>query len=144
MKTSPISKIFIILVFISTFVFANSLELTDQEKQYLENKKTLQMPTYQNWQPFNFVRDATPQGYIIDLSSIIADRLNLKLQFVNGYSWPDHMQMLKDGQVDIIGNMVKTDERKKTYSFADKNTLTLITGLISFNNYTSISELQGK
>ncbi len=99
------------------------------------------MPTYDNWQPFNFVDNGKPQGYLIDLACLIAEKLNVNIEFVQGYPWADHMKMLKAGGLDLVGNMVKTAEREKAYLFSDKTTFKLMTGLVSLKGHTRISQL---
>ncbi|NDY72887.1 transporter substrate-binding domain-containing protein [Desulfobacter hydrogenophilus] len=120
---------------------AERLKLTPEEGNYLQGKKVLQMPTHDNWKPFNFIENSIPQGYLIDLAKMLADKIGVKIEFIQGYAWAEHMQMLKDGNVDIVGNMVQTEERQKSYLFSHQKTLNLLTGLASFKQYTRINEI---
>jgi len=115
--------------------------LTKEEKEYLKTKKTIKMPSYKNWQPFNYMSEYGPTGYLIDLTKLITNKLGIKLEFVNGYSWNEHMKMLKENKVDLIGNMALTKQRQKEYSFSDKPTLKLLTGIVSLSDYKQINEL---
>ena len=119
-------------------------QLSQQERDYLENKQTIRMPTYSNWRPFNYVDAGQPKGYLIDLTRQISQKLGLELRFVNGFEWSQHMEKLADGQLDVVGNMVLTEERQQRYLFSEKQTLELLTGLVSLKGYTRFSDLDGQ
>ena len=123
---------------------AGELILNEEEKSYLQNKKVIKMPTYEDWRPFNYVEGGKPGGYLIELTRMIVKQLNVKLEFVHGYPWAGHMRMLKNGEVDIVGNMAKTKEREKIYLFSELPTLTLTPGLVSYKNYKTVNDLMDK
>ncbi|WP_173508099.1 ATP-binding protein [Marinobacterium sp. xm-d-564] len=102
------------------------------------------MPTYSNWRPFNYVDAGQPKGYLIDLTRQISQKLGLELRFVNGFEWSQHMEKLADGQLDVVGNMVLTEERQQRYLFSEKQTLELLTGLVSLKGYTRFADLDGQ
>lgn len=118
--------------------------LSQEERDYLERKKIIRMPTYSNWRPFNYVEADQPKGYLIDLTRQISQKLGLELRFVNGFEWSQHMEKLADGQIDVIANMVLTEERQKRYLFSKQQTLELLTGLVSLNGYTRFADLDGQ
>lgn len=119
-------------------------QLSQQERDYLEKKQIIKMPTYSNWRPFNYVEAGQPKGYLIDLTRQISQKLGLELRFVNGFEWSQHMEKLADGQLDVVGNMVLTEERQQRYLFSEKQTLELLTGLVSLKGYTSFSDLDSQ
>ena len=119
-------------------------QLTQQERDYLEQKQILRMPTYSNWRPFNFVDEGQPKGYLIDLTRQISQKLGLELRFVQGFEWAQHMEKLSDGQLDVIGNMVLTEERQQRYLFSEEKTLELLTDLVSLEGYTRFDDLDGQ
>lgn len=120
------------------------LKLTKEEKEYLKSIKSIKFPTYSDWRPFNFVENGVEKGYIIELTKIIAGKLNINLEFINGYVWDEHKQMLLENRVDLIGNMAKTPEREKLYLFANNPTLVVSSALVSKDNYKNFNELTGK
>ena len=119
-------------------------QLSQQEREYLEQKQILRMPTYSNWRPFNFVDEGKPKGYLIDLTRQISQKLGLELRFVQGFEWAQHMEKLSDGQLDVIGNMVLTQERQQRYLFSEEKTLELLTGFVSLEGYTRFDDLDGQ
>lgn len=119
-------------------------QLSQEEREYLESKQFIRMPTYSNWRPFNYVEAGQPKGYLVDLTRQISQKLGLELRFVNGFEWSQHMEKLADGQIDVIGNMVLTEERQQRYLFSKQQTLELLTGLVSLNGYTRFAELDSQ
>ncbi|QJD71408.1 ATP-binding protein [Marinobacterium sp. LSUCC0821] len=118
-------------------------QLSQEQREYLKNKQVIWMPTYSNWRPFNYLEAGQPKGYLIDLTRQISQKLGLELRFVNGFDWSQHMEKLADGQIDVIGNMVLTEERQKHFLFSEQPTLELLTGLISLKGYTQFKDLTG-
>lgn len=73
-------------------------------------------------------KDGTYSGYNVDYLKKIAQQNNWKYEFVVA-PWVDCIEMLKDGDIDIMGGMERTPEREKLFHFAQ---------LESFLNYVSL------
>ena len=72
----PLSIIFcrifnvaVMFFFSSTLVLANSVavDLTPQEKEYIQQHPLIKVHAEKNWPPFNFVQDGEASGYNNDL-----------------------------------------------------------------------------
>ncbi|QEQ95318.1 ABC transporter substrate-binding protein [Neptunomonas concharum] len=107
---------------LSTFVFSAEkvtppLLLSEEEIAFLESQPTLRVHNESNWPPLNFNLDGVPAGYSIDYMNLVAEKLGLHVEYVSGYEWADFMRMLKDGQIDVMLNIVETESRAKNFLF---------------------------
>ncbi|MCP4116645.1 MAG: transporter substrate-binding domain-containing protein [Desulfobacteraceae bacterium] len=92
------------------------IQLTDEEKVFLENHPVIRVSNETDWPPFDFAIGDQPQGFSIDLVKMIADRIGIGVEFVNGYTWDELMQMFREREIDVVHSIFKTSERE-TYGF---------------------------
>lgn len=95
----------------------NRLGLTEQEIQFIDQHPVLRIHNERNWPPINFNVDGKPTGYSIDFINLLAEHLGVRLEFVTGSNWSAFMDMLADGQLDIMLNIVQTPERDRRFLF---------------------------
>ena len=62
-------------------------------------------------------KNGTYSGYNADYLRKIAQQTNWKYEFVVA-PWSDCLKMLKEGKIDILGDMERTPEREKIFHFA--------------------------
>ncbi len=122
----------------------DNIGLTAEERSFIEIHPVIRAHNEQNWVPFNFYRDGMPQGYTIDILNLLAQKLGIKFEYISGPTWDAFMGMLKSKDIDLIGNMVETEERKEFASF----TLPIISNPLNIvSQYTkpfrNLEELQG-
>jgi len=91
--------------------------LSDKEKRYLANKKTIRVCTNPDWTPIEFLKNGVPEGISIDILKIVVRKLNLKLQFVKTSSWSESQKFLKERKCDILPSAIKTPKRLKYANF---------------------------
>lgn len=104
-----------ILFFLFNFVYA--VELTKEEKEYIQNKKVIKVHNEKNWPPYNFNEDGKPKGFSIDYTNLITKKLDIKVDYISGYSWNEYMEQLRNGTLDVINNISKNKEREEFISF---------------------------
>ncbi|WP_020587636.1 transporter substrate-binding domain-containing protein [Desulfobacter curvatus] len=97
-----------------------AISLTPEEKQFLKDHPIIRAHNEQNWKPFNFYQDGQPQGYVIDLLNLMADKLDIKIKYISGPTWDEFMNMLQGKKIDLIGNLVETKERRKFALFVQR------------------------
>ena len=102
--------------------------LTQREQEYLNSKPYISVMSLNNFQPFSFRKNGEFLGYSVDTMKLIAKSLNKDLKFITK-PWNDQLEMLKNGQLDVIPHLAVTNERKK---FADYTNFTHLTFLIGF------------
>jgi len=103
------------------FLFICSLKLTGQENDiafsqeeidWISSHQTLNVANERDWHPFDFMNDdGQPAGYSIDLIELIAKKTGLNIEFVNGYTWDELLDLFKKGDIQILPAVYKDDER---------------------------------
>jgi len=95
------------------------LQLSPQEHTWLEQHKTIRMGVDANYAPYSFVNNkGIYQGVAADFMQLIEKRLGVKLEIVPGLAWPEIVDGVKNGKLDIINVAVKTEEREKVMGFS--------------------------
>ena len=84
---------------------------------------TIKMGVYQN-RPLLFKdKDGDIKGIFADILAHIAEKEDWNIEYVNG-SWSQGLQNLKSADIDILGPIAYSQERKKDYDFTYENVLT--------------------
>jgi ABC-type amino acid transport substrate-binding protein len=112
----------------ATLAFWQQLNL--EEKTYLINHPILSVQNEMDYIPWNFSVNDEPRGYSVDYIRLIGDVMGTQFKFVNGYSWFEYLQMLKSGELDLMVNIARSDEREEHYVFTtpfENANLTLVT-----------------
>ena len=122
------------------------LNLSNEEKEYLKNKKVLKVSNLANLPPFNFNENNIPKGYSVDYLKLMEKYLGTKIEFVSKNSWIQFLDMLKNNEIDIIPHLAITDERKKYYEFTNFSHIEYVTGIVvnKNSNIKSINDLNDK
>jgi PAS domain S-box-containing protein len=106
---------------------------------------TIKVGVYQN-RPLLFKdNDGEIKGIFPDILAYIADEEDWNIEYVSG-SWSQGLQNLKSADIDILGPIAYSQERKKDYSFTYENVLTNW-GQIYVNKHSgieSILDLEGR
>lgn len=92
-------------------VRANALSLSVEQEAFLAEHPVIKVSNESDWPPFDFVEQGQPAGYSIDVMHLIAARLGVKFEFVNGYSWQQLLKLAKAQQIDIIHSIQNTPDR---------------------------------
>ena len=96
-----------------------SVKFTQEEEAYLKNHPALLVSNENDWPPFDFQDAGEPKGFSIDLLRLLSEKSGLKLQFVNGYTWSELMDMFKERELDILQSLSKTTEREALGLFSE-------------------------
>ena len=91
--------------------------LTQQERRYLDQNGTFLVSSGLDYPPLRFIENGSNKGFTIDLIEYIADRLNIKLQYVSG-SWGEHIDNLRYNKLDLMLDIVDTPQRRQFLSFS--------------------------
>jgi len=149
-----IFNVAVMFFFSCTLVLANSVavDLTLQEKEYIQQHPLIKVHAEKNWPPFNFVQNNKASGYNNDLMRLVADKVGLNIEFVIGYEWYEYLEKLKNNEIDIISNMKITQDRLKFTAFTHYQSLTSMDGLLTregevfandFSDIQSIAIIKG-
>ncbi len=89
--------------------------LSQEEKDWLNQNPVLHVSNEMDWAPFDFAIGGVPQGYSIDLLNLVAQRIGLEIEYVNGYSWPELVELFKSDDLDLIHSISKNAERESLH-----------------------------
>jgi glutamine transport system substrate-binding protein len=81
-------------------------------------KKTLNVLTYANWNPFEYLDKGQMVGFDIDLMKALADEAGYQYEIKNS-GWDEMFTQLQSKSADMgISGITITDDRKQTYDFS--------------------------
>ena len=104
--------------------YAAGLNLTEEEKKWIDEHPALRVHNETVWAPFNFSEDGQPAGFSIDYMNLVAESAGLKVEYVTGPSWNQFLGLMKSGELDVMLNIVKTEDREKFLIFTDPYAIT--------------------
>lgn len=122
-----------------------TVSLSIKEKNWLQAHPLLRVHNEKDWAPVNFYEYGTPRGYSIDFMNLLADKLGVRVEYVTGPSWNEFMGMIQDKKLDVMLNIVKTEDRQKYLIFTPpylQNPVSIISSVDA--PYTTSHELLGK
>jgi len=96
---------------------SGSMTLNETEKHFLKEHPIIRVHNEMDWPPFNFNVDGQPMGLTIDLMNRMADWAGFKVEYVFDKTWDELENMLKEQQIDVMGNMMPTEGRKGYVQF---------------------------
>ncbi len=88
------------------------LTLTDEEKKFVAGQPVLRVSNESDWPPIDFTQAGLPKGYSIDMVNLIAQMTGLKIQYTNGYSWPELVQLFQNGEIDVLHSVILTQNNR--------------------------------
>lgn len=123
-----------------------SLKLTSEEQTWLDNHPIIRVHNELDWPPFDFNRDGIPQGYSVEYMDLLADKLDLEIEYISGPSWNEFLDMIQNKDLDVMINIVNTEDRRKYIEFTEPylHTLTGIYIKDGEQAFNSLLELEGK
>ncbi len=132
------------LLFCNTLTLAQStdLDLTADERLWIEQNPTIRVHNETNWPPYNFNVDGEPTGFSIDYMRLLAEETGLEVEFVSGPTWNEFIDMMRSGDLDVMLNIVDTPARREFLLFTNAYAITSpalavqeqVTGLNSVND----------
>ncbi|MBT4638835.1 MAG: transporter substrate-binding domain-containing protein, partial [Deltaproteobacteria bacterium] len=123
----------------------NSFNLSPEEKAYLKEHPVLRVHNEKDWPPFNYFENNSPKGLSIDYMNLLAEKLRITVEYLTGPDWDQFLTMTKNKEIDVMLNIVKTEERSKylLYTPAYARNPNVIVSL-STARYENMAQLDGK
>ncbi|WP_323401217.1 EAL domain-containing protein [Christensenella sp.] len=79
------------------------LLLTAREIEYIKTAPPIRFVCDEAWAPFESIdADGKPQGINVDVLGLIAEKTGLAFDFVGGYAYDKAIDMVGDGEVDML------------------------------------------
>jgi PAS domain S-box-containing protein len=121
------------------------IKLTSQEQAWLKDHRVIRVHNEKAWPPFNYFENGSPLGLSIDYMNLLAERLGVKVEYVTGPSWNEFLGMIQKKDLDIMLNIVKTEDRMKYLLYTEpyiRNPNVIISS--EKHPYETIQKLFGK
>ena len=127
-------------------VNAQDLSLTESEQAWIEEHPVIRVHSETDWPPFNFVDGDKPAGFSIEYMNLVAEAAGLEVEYVTGPGWDDFLGMMRSGDLDVMLNIVQTDDRNDFLLFTEPYTIMspVLAGQESVAEISSLNELNGK
>ncbi|WP_028866165.1 transporter substrate-binding domain-containing protein [Psychromonas aquimarina] len=123
-----------------------TVTFSDKEQAWLAEHPVIRVHNELDWPPFNFNRNGRPMGYSIDYMNLLADKLDISVEYFSGPSWNEFLDLIRNKKLDVMLNIVNTENRREYINFTDSY-LHFLTGIYVYKDrrsYTSLKELEGK
>ena len=95
----------------------NSIELSDEEKEYLKNKKELKICVDPNWLPLEKIEQGKHIGIAAEFMQLISDKIKTPINLVKTNNWEESLNKIKRRECDILSLAEETPLRKKYLDF---------------------------
>lgn len=85
--------------------------LDEEEKEYVARKKKVTVAMPANWHPMSCINSSeNHEGIVIDILKEISSRTGLDFQYLYCDSYAESLQMVQQGEADMLGFFVGTEE----------------------------------
>lgn len=129
----------VLVILLACPASAEGVPLTTEERAYIEENPVLKVHAESNWPPFNFTEYGEPTGFVNDYMRLLSGRLGMRLEFIEGYTWAQYVEMLKDGRIDVVSNMKITPDRRAFALFSERPTVHVVQGVLTREGERSIA-----
>ena len=122
------------------------VELTPEEIAWIKEHPVITSTNEMEWAPLDFVDDGEAIGFSIDYLNLVASKVGLKIEYVNGYAWDVLLAKLEAKEIDMAQSIIKTPDREVYLNFTDPylNLPMVYFGREGADRINSIEDLKGK
>jgi len=121
-----------------------TINLTEQEKDFLKNHPIITAHNEADYPPYNFIESGEPKGFSIDYLNLLAKRLGIKVNYISGHSWAEYMEMAKNNKIDIMLNIMRTPYRESFLNFTQPYAGTRKAIFTNDSNINTLRDLDNK
>ena len=94
-----------------------SIDFTQEELAYLKKNKIVTIANEMEWAPFDYNEFGKATGMSIEYIQLLLKKLGINYKFVNGYTWPELLQLFKEHKIDIAPAIYKSKDREAFTNF---------------------------
>ncbi len=107
----------IVLITTSAAIFAQKIEFTPEEKEWIKNHPVIYHGYEPNWPPYEMYNNGDYKGIIGDYVKILERETGIEIKPVPNITWKETVEGLKSGEIDFTVCAGITDERKQYLNF---------------------------
>jgi len=94
------------------------LQLTQEEQEYLKNKKQINLCIDPNWMPFEmFDENGVHVGMTADYFNLIEEDIGIEINSIETGTWSESVELAKNRECDVLSLLIKTPQREAYLSF---------------------------
>ncbi len=118
-----------------------ALSLTEEEKSWLKTHKTIRFAGDPDYAPFEFFSDSGEyMGIVADYLKLIESRLDITFELVPDLTWPQAVEAIKTGSIDLLPDITNTEVRRKNIIFT-RDYLNFPQVIVTQNDYPSVDSI---
>ncbi len=107
----------LIILLFSQSLFSNIIELTQEESDYLKNRKIIDICIIPEAMPYSDIADGKLTGFISDYVKIIENKLDITLKLIPTSNTMQTMKLIKQGKCELIPMIQFSEEKEKFLNF---------------------------
>lgn len=96
----------------------NNFLLNEKEKNYLENKKTINMCVDPSWMPFEKIENGAHIGIAADYIKLFEEKIKKPITLIPSKTWSESLKLGEERACDIFSLMMTTPKREKYLNFS--------------------------
>ncbi len=78
------------------------LNLSQSQKELVERLNSVSVSNLLDWAPLDFSASGKPSGYSVDIMKLIGESTGLKVNFINGFSWVELVDLFTKDKLNIL------------------------------------------
>ena len=126
--------------------YGSPLHLTSEQQAFLDAHPVIRVGNEVDWPPYDFVEQGRSAGFAIDQIRLLAQHLGLTIEFVNGYTWSQLLELFQEKKIDVMPAMYRNAARETYTAFTKPYTNSNLVVVVhqETNTVRSIEDLAGK
>lgn len=114
------SLVFLLLLTVSPLSSSAAANLSVDEKSWIVSNPTIRVANEMDWPPFDFVDEhGHARGFSIDYMELIASKVGLNVEWVNGHSWQDLLALGQSREIDVFPAIIFNEDRAQYLDFSE-------------------------
>lgn len=110
--------VYLLLAFLFSVVVNGQLQLSSEEKEWLSSSPVIKVANEDDWPPFDYSENGKAQGLSISYMDIVARKLGIKVEYINGHTWNELLLMSKNYQLDVLPCVWYAKEREEFINYS--------------------------
>ncbi|WP_297807573.1 HD domain-containing phosphohydrolase [uncultured Methylophaga sp.] len=94
------------------------MTLSESQQAVVAQYPQLTVSNEIDWAPIDFAVSGQPQGYSVDYLNMLSAMTGIELKFVNGFTWLELIERFKDGDIDLLQPVFKTQSNQALGTFS--------------------------
>jgi|GEM_PF-4864019 len=120
--------------------------LTPEEQAWLNENPVIRVANEDDWPPFDYSKDGEALGLSISYIELLAQKLGLELEFVNGFTWKQLLAKARNYEVDLLPCLWYAPERESFLIYTSpyiRNPQVIVVNRRN-NSIENVEDLKGK